>query len=155
MFILLCSVLFFLLFFFFLCCFFLFFLFCFSFLLRLLPECSKTAGDGLLGIFARTKKTTKEEGPGSLFIFIFPKNTFLKTKVSFLILGSFLSAETTILIVLPGFYCFGPKHFWPEQIVCTKMRVLSPFPTQMLSGNFAKTPSFTYFSFLNDHIKKH
>ena len=47
-----------------------------------------------------------------------------------------ISAETTIFIVFPGLHCFGPKEIWPKQIVCTKMRVFSPFLTQMVSSNF-------------------
>ena len=48
-----------------------------------------------------------------------------------------ISAETTIFIVFPGLHCFGPKKiFWPKQIVCTKMRVFSPFLTEIVSGNF-------------------
>ena len=48
-----------------------------------------------------------------------------------------ISAETTIFRVFPDLHCFGPKkNFWPKQIVCTKMRVFSPFLTQIVSGNF-------------------
>ena len=47
-----------------------------------------------------------------------------------------ISAETTIFIVFPGLHCFGQKRIWPKQIVCTKMRVFSPFLTQIVSDNF-------------------
>ena len=59
---------------------------------------------------------------------LFPK------KVSFLFFA--ISAETPIFIVFPALHCFGPKKIWPKQIVCTKMRVFSPFLTQIVSGNF-------------------
>ena len=43
----------------------------------------------------------------------------------------------------PQFYSFSwftlfwaQKLFWPKQIVCTKMRLFSPFLTQIVSGNF-------------------
>ena len=48
-----------------------------------------------------------------------------------------ISAETTISIVFPILHCLGPKKFFGQkQIVCTKMRVFSPFLTQIVSGNF-------------------
>ena len=63
------------------------------------------------------------------------KNTFFKEKVSFLVLGNFRWNHY--------FYSFSwftlfwaPKKIWPKQIVCTKMRVFSPFLTQIVSGNF-------------------
>ena len=63
------------------------------------------------------------------------KNTFFKKKVSFLLFDNFRWN--------PYFYsvfCFAlfwsKKKFWPKQIVCTKMRVFSPFLTQIVSGNF-------------------
>ena len=56
----------------------------------------------------------------------------------------------------PYFYSFScftlfwsKKKFWPKQIVCTKMRVFSPFLTQIVSGNFCKKKilfsDFSYF----------
>ena len=36
--------------------------------------------------------------------------------------------------------------FWPKQIVCTKMRVFSPFLTQIVSGNFCKKSMLFDFS---------
>ena len=73
------------------------------------------------------------------------KNTFFKEKVSFLVLGNFRWNHY--------FYSFSwftlfwsKKNFWPKQIVCTKMRVFSPFPTQIVSGNFCKKKSI-FFAF--------
>ena len=64
------------------------------------------------------------------------KNTLFQKKVSFLFF--FCNFRWN-----PNFYsvsCFAlfwsKKHFWPKQIVCTKMRVFSPFLTQIVSGNF-------------------
>ena len=63
------------------------------------------------------------------------KNTFFPKKVSFLFFCNFRWN--------PYFYsvsCFAlfwsKKKFWPKQIVATKMRVFSPFLTQIVSGNF-------------------
>ena len=63
------------------------------------------------------------------------KNTFFQKKVSFLLFCNFHWN--------PYFYnvsCFAlfwsKKTFWPKQIVCTKVRVFSPFLTQIVSGNF-------------------
>ena len=73
------------------------------------------------------------------------KNTFFKEKVSFLVLGNFRWNHY--------FYSFSwfalfwsKKKFWPKQIVCTKMRVFSPFLTQIVSPNFCQKSIFWDFS---------
>ena len=81
------------------------------------------------------------------------KNTFSKKRCHFWFWA--ISAETTIFIVCPDLHCFGQKKFWPKQIVCTKMRVFSPFLTQIVSGNFCwKSIFFAFFTCLDDHLKK-
>ena len=64
------------------------------------------------------------------------KNTIFPKKVSFLVF--FCNFRWN-----PYFYsvsCFAlfwsKIKFWPKQIVATKMRVFSPFLTQIVSGNF-------------------
>ena len=73
------------------------------------------------------------------------KNTFFKKKVSFLLLGNFRWKH-----YFYSFSCFtlfwAQKNFWPKQIVCTKMRVFSPFLTQIVSANFCKKSIFFDFS---------
>ena len=62
------------------------------------------------------------------------KTPFSKKRCHFCFFA--ISAETPIFIVFL-LHCFGPKKtFLPKQIVCTKMRVFSPFLTQIVSGNF-------------------
>ena len=58
-----------------------------------------------------------------------------------------ISAETTIFIVFPGFHCFGPKNFWPKQIVCTKVRVFLPSWHKSCQAIFAKNPFFIFHIF--------
>ena len=62
------------------------------------------------------------------------KNTFFQKRCHFCFFA--ISAETPIFIVFSALHCFGPKKIWPKQIVCTKMRVFSPFLTQIVSVNF-------------------
>ena len=63
------------------------------------------------------------------------KNTFFQKKVSFLLLGNF--RWNHYFYSFSWFTLFWAKNiFWPKQIVCTKMRVFSPFLTQIVSANF-------------------
>ena len=64
------------------------------------------------------------------------KHPFPKKRCHFLFFFFAISSETPIFIVFPALHCFGPKKIWPKQIVCTTMRVFSPFLTQIVSGNF-------------------
>ena len=63
------------------------------------------------------------------------KTPFSKKKVSFLVLGNF--RWNHYFYSFSWFTLFWAKKiFWPKQIVCTKMRVFSPFLTQIVSANF-------------------
>ena len=81
------------------------------------------------------------------------EHTFFQKKVSFLLLGNF--RWNHYFYSFSWFTLFWAKKiFWPKQIVCTKMRVFSPFLTQIVSANFCKTSIFWFFTFLHDHLKK-
>ena len=58
------------------------------------------------------------------------KNTVSKDHISPIRKKHFFSRKKVSYLVL------GPNNFWPKQIVCLKMRVFSPFLTQIVSGNF-------------------
>ena len=72
------------------------------------------------------------------------KNTFFKRKVSFLVLANF--RWNHYFHSFSWFTLFWAKTiFWPKQIVCTKLRVFSPFLTQIVSGNFCQKSIFLIF----------
>ena len=80
------------------------------------------------------------------------KNTFFQKKVSFLVLGTF----RCIFIVFPGLHCFGQKHFLAKTDRVYENARFSPFLTQIMSGYSCKKKSlFYFFTFLDDHLKKH
>ena len=62
------------------------------------------------------------------------KKHLFKKKSHFWFFGQFPLKPLFLLCVLV-FTVLAPKNFGPKQVVCTKMR-LSPFPTQIVSGNF-------------------
>ena len=72
------------------------------------------------------------------------KNTFFPKKVSFLFFFCNFRWNPYFYSV-SCFALFWSKKIWPKQIVCTKMRVFSPFLTQMVSGNFCKKSIFFIF----------
>ena len=79
------------------------------------------------------------------------KNTFFQKRCHFCFFA--ISTETPIFIVFPAFYCFGPKKFWPKQIVCTKMRVFFSLPdTNSVSQFLLKIHFFWFFTFLDDYL---
>ena len=84
-----------------------------------------------------------------------PKNTFFPKKGVIFGFGQF--PLKPLFHSVSWFTLFwAQKIFWPKQIVCTKMRVLSLFLTQIVSGNFCnKKNIFWFFAFLDDHLKKH
>ena len=74
------------------------------------------------------------------------KNTFFKEKVSFLVLGNFRWNHY--------FYSFSwftlfwsKKHFWPKQIVCTKMRFFSLPDTNSVRQFLLKIHFFDFSHF--------
>ena len=78
------------------------------------------------------------------FFFTCQKNTFFKKRCHFWFWP--ISAETTISIVFPLLHCFGPKTFWPKQIVCTKVRVFFLPDTNSVS-QFLKKKKNIFFEF--------
>ena len=72
------------------------------------------------------------------------KNTFFKKRCHLLRFWT-ISAETTTFIVFPGLHCFGPKTFLAKTDSVHENARFSPFLTQIVSGNFCKSP-FLYFS---------
>ena len=46
-------------------------------------------------------------------------------------------------------------QIWPKQIVRTKMRVFLPSWHKLYKAMLAKNPFFWFFTFLDDHLKKH
>ena len=80
------------------------------------------------------------------------KNTFFKKRVSFLVLANFRWN--------PYFYSvfwftlfWSKKHFWPNQIVCTKMRFFF-LPDTTGVSQFLLKIHFLFFTLLDDHLKK-
>ena len=82
-----------------------------------------------------------------------PKQTTIPSEtVSFLVLGNF--RWNHYFYIFPGLHYFGPKKFWPKQIVCTKMRFFSLPDTNSVRQFLQKIRIFCFFfTFLDDNLK--
>ena len=83
------------------------------------------------------------------------KTPFSKKRCHFWFWFLAISAESTIFIAFPGPLFWSKKHFWPKQIVCTKMRAFFSLPdTNSVRQFLLKIYFLGFFTFWMTTAKK-